>query len=126
MPFVYDETEIQWPDDVSEPPPPRADEFVYIPPPQFGGAREPVRFCVLSPAEASEHETSTDSKRWERFTRKFLAIVVPALREVGVRRAYCRYDGGHDEGFAWLDSIELKDGERIPADAVIQRLKGIQ
>lgn len=52
MPFVYDETEIEWPedDDDFEPPPPRADQFVYIPPPDFGGASAPVRFSVIDSA----------------------------------------------------------------------------
>jgi hypothetical protein len=42
MPFVFDNTQIVWPEDDSDPPPPRADEFVYIAPPQIwwrAGAR---------------------------------------------------------------------------------------
>src|SRR5262249_13971360 len=46
MPFVYDETQVEWPDDDPEPPPPRADQFVYIAPSEFGGGRAPVRFDV--------------------------------------------------------------------------------
>jgi hypothetical protein len=121
MPFVYDETEIEWPDDDSEPPPPRSDQFVYLAPPQLGGAREPVRFSVVAPGAATG-----ESDRWKKLAQQHLAIMVPALREIGGRRAYCRYDGGHDEGFAWLDSIELSDGARINADAVAQRLYDIQ
>ena len=43
--------------------------------------------------------------------------MVPVLKELGVRRIYCRYDGGNDEGFAWLESMELRDGARIDGDA---------
>ncbi len=47
MPFVYsDETE--WPDDY-EPPAPRPDQFVYLPPPDLGGPREPVTFSIAPP-----------------------------------------------------------------------------
>jgi hypothetical protein len=59
MPFVYDETQLEWPedDDDFEPPPPRPDQFVYIPPPDFGGASAPVRFSVV----AEPDETATGS-----------------------------------------------------------------
>lgn len=43
MPFVYNQTAIEWPEDNSDPPAPRADQFVYISPPEFGGAHQPVR-----------------------------------------------------------------------------------
>jgi hypothetical protein len=122
MPFVYDETEMEWPDDDSEPPPPRPDQFVYLAPPQFGGAREPVQFSIMSPGVA----TDASEPQWKKLAQKSLAIMLSALREIGGRRAYCRYDGGHDEGFAWLDSIELRDGTRINADAVAQRLYDVQ
>jgi hypothetical protein len=174
MPFIYDETQVEWPDDDTEPAPPRPDQFVYIPPPQFGGAREPVRFDVSSfnaPAQLSEPEQPSQShpaapteptqeqkrsilerllgqslplgalprsrssqdenrerakqeqaQRWERL----LSIMVPALRQIGGRRVYCRYDGGHDEGWAWFDSLELQDGERLNLDALGQRLHDIQ
>src|SRR5882672_5238390 len=151
MPFVHDQTEIEWPEDDSEPEPPRANQFVYIPPPEFGGAREPVRFSVVLPdaslgpnephppaereppaqagpprrsildrllgrprlpaaqqssqgayqEERKRREQAQDQRRLQLF-----AVMVPALREIGGRPAYCRYDGGNDEGFAWLDSIE--------------------
>jgi hypothetical protein len=174
MPFVYDETQVEWPDDGTEPAPPRPDQFVYIPAPQFGGAREPVRFDVLSfiaPARLSEPEQPSQShpaapteptreqkrsilerllgqtlpsgvlprsrssqvenrerakqeqaQRWERL----LSIMVPALRQIGGRRVYCRYDGGHDEGWAWFDSLELQDGERVNLDALGERLHDMQ
>ena len=51
------------------------------------------------------------------------AIAIPELREIGVRRAYCRYDGGNDEGFSWLDSIEMRDDEWITGAELVQRLQ---
>jgi len=56
MPFVYDRTEIEWPedDDEYEPPPPRPDDFMYLPPPEFGGAAEPVRFSGAESQQGAE------------------------------------------------------------------------
>ena len=41
MPFVYVQMEDEWPEDGSDPPPPRTDQFIYLPPPEFGGAPQP-------------------------------------------------------------------------------------
>jgi hypothetical protein len=109
MPFVYDQTEVEWPEDDSDPPPPKADEFVYLPPPEFGGAAEPVRFS----AEASGPQESGRDQ--------MCALVVSELRAIGARRAYGRYDGGNDEGFAWLDSVETQAG-RVDAAALAETL----
>ncbi len=170
MPFIYDETQVEWPDDDTEQAPPRSDQFVYIPPPQFGGAREPVRFDVpplsalayptepeqpsrsrpLAPTEPPQEQKRSilarlvgqpapagalqrsDENR-ERAKReqaqrleRLLSIMIPALRQIGGRRVYCRYDGGHDEGWAWFDNLELQDGERVDLDALGQRLHDIQ
>jgi len=165
MPFVYDQSEIEWPEDESDPPPPRADQFVYIPAPDFGGAREPVRFSILpsrDPVEPAEPEVTPErqqsapaesprrsfldrllgrpmsspqpsqisyeerrrrsERQREQRRQAFFAIMVPALREIGVRRAYCRYDGGNDEGFAWLDRFEMQDGQRVSTDTMASRL----
>jgi hypothetical protein len=51
-----------------------------------------------------------------------LALIVSALREIGVRRVYCRYDGGGDEGFAWLDHAETQSGERLAPTLLARRL----
>jgi hypothetical protein len=58
----------------------------------------------------------------ERRGQQLLALCVAALREIGARRAYCRYDGGNDEGFAWLDHVELRSGERLAPDEAARRL----
>jgi len=139
MPFVYDETQVEWPDDDdTEPPPPRPDQFVYIPPPQFGGAREPVRFSVAALAGAiqsnapQQPRNSLEQIRRERershaLSRQHLfAVVIPELRAIGARRANCRYDGGNDEGFCWLDSVEMEDGGRITAAVLVERARDAQ
>jgi hypothetical protein len=135
MPFVYAETEIENSDEDDDPPPPRVDQFVYIKAVKFGGAREPVRFSdpsrdtattqsrgVLAGLFGQRQAPSED----DVLADKFAAIMLQALREIGGRQAYCRYDGGNDEGFAWLDSIETGDGGRLGVDAVVQRLSDIQ
>jgi hypothetical protein len=137
MPFIYDETEIEWPQDGSEPPPPRADQFVYLSPPNYGGAPEPVLFSVVEPQQAAEpvsapggpllsgeefrrrHEKTQEERRQRTF-----AFAVPELRKAGVQRFYCRYDGGHDEGFSRLDHAEMTDGARLDADTLSRQLTG--
>jgi hypothetical protein len=161
MPFVYDQTETQWPDEDSDPAPPSVDQFVYIPVPQFGGARDPVEFSVppftglielveppqpaqpqpaepepqrrgllgrllgqrppsaSAPPSPASYQASRQllQRRHEQRRQQLFAAMVPALKEIGVRRIYCRYDGGNDEGFAWLESLEMRDGARIEGDA---------
>src|SRR5712664_1093424 len=136
MPFIYDETDIEWPDDDDyEPPPPRADQFVYLSPPEFGGAPEPARFAVAEPQQAAGPASAPDEpprsveesrrqreKSQEERRQLAFAFAVPELRKAGVRRVYCRYDGGHDEGFSRLDRAEMADGARLDADALSRRL----
>lgn len=165
MPFIHDETEIEWPDDDSEPPPPRPDQFVYLPAPQFGGPSEPARFSITSPAVSGEQISPQESgeagpsagaprrgflsrlfgsrnsaaaqqerrasqeKIWrqrqrehELQTQRLFAAMVPALRAGGARRAYCRYDGGNDEGWTWLDRYESDDGSRIDLTRLSENL----
>jgi hypothetical protein len=177
MPFIYDHTQDVWPDEETEPPPPRADQFVYIAAAAFGGGRAPVRYEVPSlqpsdqataaeqpsqshaaasaqpsqaknggawsflhrlmglppPAGALSPIQREDQKRrerarseWERQWERTRAVVIPALQQIGGRRIYGRYDGGNDEGFAWFDSLALKDGQRIDLDAVVERLHDAQ
>jgi hypothetical protein len=138
MPFVYDETEIEWPedDDDFEPPPPRTDQFVYLTPPEFGGAPEPVRFSVTEPQQAAEPAPPAPGgpplsaeevrrqreKEWEERKQRGFALGFHALRKAGVQRLYCRYDGGNDEGFSWLGHAEMADGARLDAETLSQRL----
>jgi hypothetical protein len=147
MPFIHDETNIEWPEDGSKLPPPRADQFFYVTPAEYRGESASARFSILpfsAPAEP-EHSASGQSdteqqerqKRWEdsmrqaRFlqqqrTQQLFSVMVPALRALGVRRAYCRYDGGNDEGFSWLDHYETQAGEHIDADTLVKQLYDIE
>ena len=165
MPFVYDETEIEWPEDGSEPQLPRADQFVYLPAPAYSGANTPVRFSIEPPAETIERTEPQEKvgtvpparpprrgilnrlfgsrasaptqqqrqtsiaetlRRQElenaRRLHRLFATMIPALRAAGARRAYCRYDGGNDEGWAWLDHYETASGKPIDLDALARLL----
>ncbi|MGF6306852.1 hypothetical protein ABIB82_000999 [Bradyrhizobium sp. i1.8.4] len=152
MPFVFDQSDIEWSDDNSDPPPPRADQFVYLPAPGYGGVHGPVHFSLDVPPEppAPERVPFPRPSLWDRlrgrrppaaqnaqavaaghgaraahaaFARqRLLAAAVPVLRDLGVQRLYCRYDGGNDEGFTWLDSATPRDGTRIDADTLVEQL----
>ncbi|UFZ02577.1 hypothetical protein LQG66_25275 [Bradyrhizobium ontarionense] len=165
MPFIYDETQIEWPEDGSEPAPPRASDFVYLPSPEFGGVKEPVQFSLDAPAEVAAPAPADEGtppfvsgepprrsildrlfRRWSpaasqqrrdrKFERQFhraklehqrrsqllLSTMIPPLRAAGARRAYCRYDGGNDEGFSWLDHYESERGNRIDLNVLAERL----
>ena len=144
MPFAYDLTQHEWPADGSEPPPPKPEQFEYLPPPELGGAREPVHFVdpsrapavaakrpslgivdrMLDRTEPTPTPEQVRKAESEERIRQLFAILLPALRELGGRRIYCRYDGGNDEGFSWLDSVELANGQRIDPAALTQRLLG--
>lgn len=141
MPFIYDESEIEWTDDDNDPPPPKRSQFEYIPPPMFGGASDPVRFAIpalRSPAKphsvfdrpfnglSSSYSGQGSPHGHRERMQQFLAIVLPVMRNNGVPRIYCGYDGGHDEGFAWLDYVEMCDGRRMDLDAFIRWLSAHQ
>ncbi len=163
MPFVHNQTDVEWPEDGSDPGPPRVEQFVYLPAPEFTGASSPVRFSILPPVapveptesrkpaapiatvqerrpgllgrlfgrpaasqqqpQISFEETRQRAKLEQERRRQYLfAITIPALRSLGVKRAYCRYDGGNDEGFAWLDCYEKQGGDRIDLDVLAKQL----
>jgi hypothetical protein len=163
MPFFYDESNVEWPEDADEPLPPRADQFVYMTAAEYSGQPAEARFSIL-PFDDAELEPTTPSepvapqparrggflqrlfgqsqpeerqqqqrKQIEdnmrramllqrKRTQQLFSTMVPALRSLGVRRAYCRYDGGNDEGFSWLDHYETNAGERIDVDVLVKRL----
>jgi hypothetical protein len=140
MPYICDMSSIDWPAD-GMPPPPKPSDFQYLKPPQFGGVREPVRFTVPTlPAASPAPAKSSLIDRLLRRTplpvqpdyrnrelegeNRLLARVVPALRALGATVVHCRYDGGNDEGFAWIDRVELTGGERIDVDELSRRLSG--
>lgn len=96
MPFVCIEEDRQDQDRVPTP-----DEFQYMTAPEFSEVAGPVSLTGV-PEE--------------------VARIVDALRALGITQLYCRYDGGHDEGFAWVDSAVMRDGSRIGYDALLDRL----
>ena len=137
MPFNSDQTEIKYPEDELEPPPPRPDQFVYMTTDEYLGEPSIGKFSILplsesapvppdqperrgllgrlmvwmalSPRERHEKRLENEGRQHislEKQQRQSLfSTMVPALRSLGVRRAYCRYDGGNDEGFSWLGSL---------------------
>jgi hypothetical protein len=75
-----------------------------------------------SRVEAGKADAQDWARDHDRRSKVMQAITIPALREIGVATAYCRYDGGNDEGFAWFDHVTLKDGRRLDAEALVDRL----
>jgi hypothetical protein len=161
MPFFYDETNIEYPEDGSDPPPPRLDQFAYMTATEYGGPHAPARFSIspiteqpasgpppqqarrgilnglLGWTRSSNHGQERQQSLEERIHQRRLeegrrrqqlfSVLIPPLRDFGVWRAYCRYDGGNDEGWSWLDHFERRGGERIDLDALTRNLhdKGI-
>jgi hypothetical protein len=153
MPFVYSEEDMEWPEDAGddyEPPPPLPEQFEYLAPPDFGGAREPVKFSDSPSARAASTGPKPPLKArllmWglskilpgagdfmahrkqqeqdaARRRQQLFAIMVPALRQLGGRRVHCVYDGGNDEGFAWFGSLETGDGT-LSVEQICEKLSG--
>jgi hypothetical protein len=141
MPFIYDESEIEWTDDENDPPAPKRSQFEYISPPMFGGASEPVRFSIPALRSPTAPHSVFDRpfngpthgypgqapyRDHDEHIQQLLAILLPAMRDNGMRRVYCRYDGGHDEGFAQLEYVETHDGKRMDTDAFVRWLSDHQ
>jgi hypothetical protein len=153
MPFVHDQTGMTWPDDGTDPPPSRLDQFQYHTPLQMGGTRDPVRFdfpqANAAPSNITRDQVGQTKPRSlldrlfgsppgpssqpqpapsanDNSQSRLYAIMIPALRAMGATRALCRYDGGNDEGFSWLERVELRDGTLLNADALAQKLLDLQ
>ena len=150
MPYYFGEGDPGWNEDgEDEYRPPKVAQFRYLPPPDVGGPPGPVRFSDQPPAAsplpraapptpslldrllgrrpppsppAPRLTWEEQQQEQERRGQHALALFVAALREIGARRVYGRYDGGNDEGFAWLDHVELRSGDRLAADEVTSRL----
>jgi len=62
------------------------------------------------------------------------STLVPAMLSVGVTSVRCAYDGGNDEGFAWMESCNKSDGNLSKDDLVkclmttdvVARLKNVE
>jgi hypothetical protein len=153
MPFVYSEEDQEWPEDAGdeyEPAPPLPEQFEYLAPPEFGGAREPVKFSDSPSAKAASTGPTRPLKErmflWlvgktlpgagdfmaqrkqqeqdaARRRQQLFAVMIPPLRQLGGRYVHCVYDGGNDEGFAWFGSLQTAQGT-LKLDEVCDRLTG--
>ena len=63
MPFLHDETNVDWPEGVSEPPPPRADEFMYVTAARIGVNRLRAKFLSGFPSCHTALPTSRSASR---------------------------------------------------------------
>lgn len=146
MPYYFGEEDIiEWPDDDSDQPPPRLEQFHYIAASDFTGNTAPVKFTVPDVDLSFGQERHSEAKRscldrllgrnvqpvsrpaysseyFEKRQQQLVALMVPALRDLGVKQLYCRYDGGNDEGFAWFDHAIQRSGETMALDALARRL----
>lgn len=145
MPYFVNNEDMDWPDEEIEVPPPRADQFMYLPVSEFTGNFDLVRFSVPAVAPSLGQEKPEATKRgflerllgrrkpppaqpvyshedYETRHQQLVAIMVPALRDFGIRQLYFRYDGGNDEGFAWLDHAVMRSEETVAADELVLRL----
>ena len=139
MPFVFDWSEIDLPDDYSH----KADDFVFMNVAEFnGGNADRVRFGIQPRfADLGRREPLGGPREW--FARLFgpkpdlnermrksgevyqnfhLAVFATIMRELvqlGIVKAYCRYDGGSDEGFAHAGYFETGDGRKLNLDELI-------
>lgn len=143
MPYYFGVHDPGW-DDLDNPP--HVKSFHYLPPPEFGGSPDPVHFSDTPPAPQASTPDPIPPQRtlWDRLlgrrrisklpaweARKqeemrrltlSLALNVAALRQIDVTHVYGRYDGGNDEGFAWLDHAVTRTGEKLSVDDLASRL----
>lgn len=76
-----------------------------------------------SPAESAADWHRQEDAREAEWAIKILTHVLPLLTDkLGAVRLYGRYDGGNDEGFAWLSHIEIRDGHKMNRDEVVAAL----
>jgi hypothetical protein len=113
MPYVCDNSRLNWTDD-DEAIPPKASDFVYVKAKELGGPSSPAKLSI---------PTGTEPNNSEEFENPQEARAMHlALKACGVIKVYCRYDGGNDEGFAWVEYAELGGGERLDMTALAKRL----
>jgi hypothetical protein len=149
MPYYFGEGDPGW-DELDDGRSPHIAQFHYLPAPDFSGRPGPARFSDQVPpplpppspippgtpslldrllGRRPRVSAAAARSRWEQQARErehrgqhLLALAVEALRGIGARSAYCRYDGGNDEGFTWPIHVELRSGERLGPDEVATRL----
>ncbi|MEL7304034.1 MAG: hypothetical protein AAGJ53_10110 [Pseudomonadota bacterium] len=137
MPFIYDTSQEAWPDDGSEPPPPKPSAFMYLEPKDFGAALEPVAIHYPGLKRAGRPDKPGFKERVMRtfgivpdpptsgapaaFERE-MAELIKRMRAIDIERLYVRYDGGNDEGFGWVAHAERSSGERVSIDEIVSDL----
>lgn len=98
--------------------------FQYLPPPEFGGPQGEVRVAVRPEQVGTIKNGPSFLDQFKRNdpslaeSERSAATVARALAKLGAVKAYIRYDGGNDEGFAWFSHCEMRDGTTLDADAV--------
>ncbi|MFN8224422.1 MAG: hypothetical protein U0R50_14380 [Gaiellales bacterium] len=142
MPFVFDESGLDLPEDEWETFEPKAADFEYLDANDYRATPGPVRFALPEPGARTPEEpagrpgllgrlfgrTSPHGRRGSSpgggdELDVLVTVLVPAMRALGVRSVYCRYDGGNDEGFAWIDSAKLTDGQKLDGATLRARLE---
>lgn len=107
--------------------------FQYVPAPEFGPT-DPVHVAVRgssvgkiqnAPDAYERHvgERVQHNEDWTRKAESEAARFAEALVALGAQRAYLRYDGGGDEGFAWFDHCVMADGSMCDADELAKHLE---
>jgi hypothetical protein len=157
MPFVHSEEDVEWPEDAPddyEPPEPKLEDFQYLPPPEFGGATEPVRFSISGDPKQAKHrnrapklplglrilmwvlrqvlpgskdlmaQLKQQEQQMAEHRAKLFATLIPALQEAGAQKLVCVYDGGNDEGFAWFGHVETASG-RLNLKETVQAVQAM-
>jgi hypothetical protein len=94
--------------------PPKASDFVYMPAKEYSGPSGPAKPRIPTGSEPSDDDEFENPQQ-----ARALRL---ALKASGIAKVYCRYDGGNDEGFAWVDHAELGTGERLNTAALATRL----
>jgi hypothetical protein len=107
--------------------------FQYVPAPAFG-PKGPV-YVAVNPSQVGKIDNGPDAVErelgrisrpqndWEVQAEGEAARFAAALLALGALRAYVRYDGGNDEGFAWFDRCAMADGSTRDADQVAKDLE---
>ena len=113
MPYVIEDSKLGWSED-EEPIPPKAKDFAYMPAAELGGPHGAAELRVPTGSEGVNNEEFEHPQE-----ARALHL---ALMASGIAKVYCRYDGGHDEGFAWVAYAELATGERLDTLALATKL----
>jgi len=112
VPYVCENSQLDWAND--DDPIPKVSDFAYVPTEEIGGSSGPAKLRIPTESEPNSSEEFENP-------RQARALLL-ALKAAGVVKVYCQYDGGNDEGFAWVEHAELVTGERLDLIALGQRL----